>query len=154
MVVFPEDFRPVDFGDAAAWDAADTQCKIKGERTGWDGVDRHFVRIAQPHDGTISVAFHDITERPYQAWRGDRRPLNHWKQDRISWPYSSSLHVSYPEYSTDVRYVKGFNGIMVLLLVLQAWRNCTMRIQKIGSRSPVRAESVYPQDDYNQHIAR
>ena len=59
---FARGFGSVDFGDAPAGDAANTEGDIKGERAGGIGLGLHVLGFSQTHNGTFTVAFEDISD--------------------------------------------------------------------------------------------
>jgi predicted nucleic acid-binding protein len=59
-------FRPVDFGDAPARDAARAQGAVEGQGTGGDDVDLQVARLSQPHHGTLAKTFGQIRQRCLQ----------------------------------------------------------------------------------------
>src|SRR5580704_4547273 len=63
-------FRPIDFDDAAARQAADAERDIEAERTGGDNVDVHrLVVFAEPHDRALAKAALDLGERRIKGFR-------------------------------------------------------------------------------------
>src|SRR6059036_3223734 len=61
---FPRRFRPEDFHDAAAWNAAHAERIIDADRAGWNGINRlDGPFLSEPHDGALAELFLDLPDR-------------------------------------------------------------------------------------------
>lgn len=56
-------FGPIDFDHTPTRDAAHAEGNVKRERAGGEGLGLHVLRFAETDDGTIAVAFEDVSER-------------------------------------------------------------------------------------------
>ena len=61
-VVFARGFRPVDFDDPAAREAADAQRAVDEDVAGRDDVDIDDVIVAEPHDRALAVVLRDLLD--------------------------------------------------------------------------------------------